>query len=51
MNAPTAIAALGVAIVLFFPARALIRGRGKACSCGCADCPRRNCCGRTKENG
>ena len=49
MNAPTAIAALCVAAVLFFPIRALLRGRVKSCGCGCADCPsRKSCCGENK---
>ena len=50
MNAPTAIAALCVTAVLFFPVRALLRGQGKTCGCGCADCQGRGCCGDKKED-
>ncbi|MBP3835800.1 MAG: hypothetical protein J6E31_01745 [Pyramidobacter sp.] len=44
MNLPTCVAALAVAVLMYFPARYLWRTRGQGCT-GCSGCGSCNRCG------
>ncbi len=52
MNLPTMLIILGLAAVVFFAARSVIRARtrGGSCGCGCSSCPMREKCHAEKND-